>query len=61
VDGSDHPVTKRADPVSPAERGLIADRVRDAVLALLLSGQQGTEVEVPELGEIITIERTPHE
>jgi hypothetical protein len=36
---------------------LIANRVRDAVRVLILSGQQGTEVEVPEVGEIIHIER----
>lgn len=38
-----------------AER--IAQRVYDAVLQLILSGQDGTHVDVPELGEYIVIER----
>jgi len=38
-----------------AER--IAERVGEAVRQLILSGQQGTQVHVPELDEIITIER----
>jgi hypothetical protein len=48
---------ERAGPVSAAERDLIADRVRDAVRAMLLAGREGTEVDVPEFGEVITIER----
>jgi hypothetical protein len=43
--------------MTAGERGVIAGRVRDAVIALLLSGQQATEVEAPELGEVWTIER----
>src|SRR3954452_25366645 len=38
-----------------AER--IAERVRQAVLELILTGQQGTEADLPELGEVIVIER----
>ena len=36
---------------------LIADRVRAEVRRLILAGCQGTVVDLPELGEVIVIER----
>jgi hypothetical protein len=36
---------------------LIADRVRADVFSMLIAGDQATETEAPEIGEIITIER----
>ena len=44
-----------AAPPGSAERA--AESVRQAVRQLILGGQQGTEVDLPELGEVIVIER----
>ena len=48
-------------PASTPEREQRAERtaelVRQAVRQLILTGQQGTEVDLPELGEVIVIER----
>jgi len=45
--------------MSPEKIAAIAKRVADAAAELLSSGDEGTTVEVPELGETWTISREP--
>lgn len=46
-----------AQPGTPDRHQPIADRVREAARQLLLAGQQGTESDVPGLGEVRTTGR----
>jgi len=45
--------------MTPAERDRVLAALRSALDHLLDSGEQGTTVEVPELGEVWTISREP--
>lgn len=45
--------------MTPAERDRVLAAIRNAADRLLTTGQQGTDVEVPELGEVWTISREP--
>jgi hypothetical protein len=45
--------------VTPAEREAVIQRMYDTAARMLHTGEQGVDVEVPELGEVWTISREP--